>query len=71
MKDWIIKNLKQTNKELSAKEIEQKAEKIIKDYDEKNKGRDAIREKEHQESFQKSVSSDFYQHLFSSMDEEE
>ena len=71
MKNLIIKNLKKTNKELSAKEIEQKAEKIIKDYDEKNKDRDAIREKEHQESFQKSVSSDFYQHLFASMDEEE
>ena len=55
MKDRIIKNLKKTNKELSAKEIEQKAEKIIKDYDEKNKDRDAIREKKHQESFQKSI----------------
>ena len=53
MKDRIIKHLKKTNKELSAEEIEQKAEKIIKDYDEKNKGRDAIREKEHQESFSK------------------
>ena len=71
MKEKIIKNLKKTHKELSAKEIEQKAEKIIKDYDEINKDRNAVREKEHQESFQKSVSSDFYQHLFASIDEEE
>ena len=71
MKDRIIKNLKKTNKELSAKEIEQKADKIIKNYDDKNKYRDAVREKKHQASFQKSVSSDFYQYLFTYMDEEE
>jgi len=71
MKEQIIKNLRKNNKGLSEKEIEQKAEQIIKSYDEKNKEKDAIREKVHQESFQKSVSSDFYQYLFAASDEKE
>ena len=71
MREKIIKNIKKKNKNLSKIELDKKADKILESYEDQNKDRDAVREKEHQAAFQKSITSDFYQHMFAQMDEEE